>query len=106
METKQSPTMNPVSWILRSIWRILTFNISAIGLTSEKKEDKNSTNGKSVKIYNLDHAILNINIPPTSMWMNMGYWKVSKFSPHLSYVTMTVIRLRKWHMYLAITTIE
>ncbi|KAL4782366.1 hypothetical protein BJX76DRAFT_292062 [Aspergillus varians] len=26
-------------------------------------------------VYGLDHAILNIPIPPPSMWMNLGYWK-------------------------------
>lgn len=28
------------------------------------------------KLYGLDHAILNVEAPPRSMWMNMGYWKV------------------------------
>lgn len=28
------------------------------------------------KLYGLDHAILNIEVPPQRMWMNMGYWKV------------------------------
>ncbi|KAK0508782.1 hypothetical protein JMJ35_009058 [Cladonia borealis] len=27
------------------------------------------------KIYGLHHAILNINVPPKTMWMNMGYWE-------------------------------
>ncbi|KAL3450840.1 hypothetical protein BJX65DRAFT_304996 [Aspergillus insuetus] len=25
--------------------------------------------------YGLDHALLNITLPPPSMWMNLGYWK-------------------------------
>ena len=29
------------------------------------------------KIYGLHHAILNIDVPPQTMWMNMGYWEVS-----------------------------
>lgn len=29
------------------------------------------------KLYGLDHAILNVEVPPRQMWMNMGYWKVS-----------------------------
>ena len=29
------------------------------------------------KIYGLHHAILNIDFPPKTMWMNMGYWEVS-----------------------------
>ncbi|KAE8371558.1 hypothetical protein BDV26DRAFT_286688 [Aspergillus bertholletiae] len=27
------------------------------------------------KLYSLDHAILSMEVPPRSMWMNMGYWK-------------------------------
>lgn len=30
--------------------------------------------GQEKGLYNLDHAILNVEI--RSMWMNMGYWKV------------------------------
>jgi hypothetical protein len=30
----------------------------------------------SRSVYGLEHARLNISLPPTSMWMNMGYWKV------------------------------
>ena len=29
------------------------------------------------KIYGLHHAKLNIDVPPKTMWMNMGYWEVS-----------------------------
>jgi hypothetical protein len=28
-------------------------------------------------VYGLDHAVLNIQLPPQSMWMNMGYWEVN-----------------------------
>ena len=28
-------------------------------------------------LYRLDHGKLNIEIPPKTMWMNLGYWKVS-----------------------------
>jgi hypothetical protein len=27
-------------------------------------------------LYGLDHAILNIEIPPKNLWMNIGYWEV------------------------------
>ena len=27
-------------------------------------------------LYRADHSILNIRLPPESMWMNMGFWKV------------------------------
>ncbi len=27
-------------------------------------------------LYRLDHGILNVEMPPTSMWMNMGFWEV------------------------------
>ncbi|KAJ5144032.1 uncharacterized protein N7515_002819 [Penicillium bovifimosum] len=26
-------------------------------------------------VYGLDHAVLNIQLPPQTMWMNMGYWE-------------------------------
>lgn len=32
--------------------------------------------GKDDNLYGLEHAILNLDIPPRSMWMNMGYWEV------------------------------
>jgi hypothetical protein len=28
-------------------------------------------------LYRLDHGVLNVEIPPRTMWMNLGYWKVS-----------------------------
>jgi hypothetical protein len=34
--------------------------------------DSSSDNG----LYRLDHAILNIELPPRYLWMNMGYWEV------------------------------
>jgi hypothetical protein len=27
-------------------------------------------------LYRFDHSVLNIPLPPQSMWMNMGFWKV------------------------------
>ena len=27
-------------------------------------------------LYRLDHVVLNVEVPPTSMWMNMGFWEV------------------------------
>jgi hypothetical protein len=27
-------------------------------------------------LYRLDHGVLNVELPPKTMWMNMGYWKV------------------------------
>ena len=35
-----------------------------------------SNHGHSPDIYGLDHGRLNITLPPQTMWMNMGYWKV------------------------------
>ena len=29
-------------------------------------------------LYRLDHGILNVDVPPATMWMNMGYWKVKQ----------------------------
>jgi hypothetical protein len=45
-----------------------------------KRVVANRSNGKvkGVKkpLYRYDHSILNIPLPPVSMWMNMGFWKV------------------------------
>lgn len=30
-------------------------------------------------VYGLDHAVLNVRLPPQTMWTNMGYWEVSLF---------------------------
>ncbi|KAJ5501557.1 hypothetical protein N7453_006374 [Penicillium expansum] len=32
-------------------------------------------------VYGLDHAVLNIQLPPQSMWMNMGYWEYTTDFP-------------------------
>jgi hypothetical protein len=53
-------TMDLLGLILRLIERIITFII--------RVDDKD--------LYGLDHAILNVTVPPKSMWMNMGYWQV------------------------------
>jgi len=29
------------------------------------------------RLYGIDHGRLNLELPPPSLWMNMGYWKVS-----------------------------
>ena len=31
---------------------------------------------KKTSIYALHHGVLNLDLLPKSMWMNMGYWKV------------------------------
>lgn len=38
----------------------------------------------SSNIYGLDHAVLNVRLPPQSMWMNMGYWEVSSLAETLA----------------------
>lgn len=32
------------------------------------------------RLYRSDHGVLNVQLPPQSMWMNMGFWKV--YSSH------------------------
>ncbi|KAJ5635334.1 uncharacterized protein N7484_008647 [Penicillium longicatenatum] len=34
-----------------------------------------------VETYGLDHAVLNIQLPPQTMWMNMGYWESTSDFP-------------------------
>ncbi|KAF7717427.1 Uncharacterized protein PECH_006420 [Penicillium ucsense] len=33
------------------------------------------------RVYGLDHALLNIQLPPATLWMNMGYWKNTEDFP-------------------------
>ncbi|KAJ5355498.1 uncharacterized protein N7496_012710 [Penicillium cataractarum] len=33
------------------------------------------------KVYGLDHAVLNVRLPPETMWMNMGYWEDTQNFP-------------------------
>ncbi|KAL4809109.1 hypothetical protein BDV18DRAFT_133969 [Aspergillus unguis] len=42
--------------------------------TMKNKHDKKGNEDED-SIYALDHALLNIPLPPPTMWMNMGYWK-------------------------------
>ncbi|KAL4963260.1 uncharacterized protein BDV14DRAFT_202090 [Aspergillus stella-maris] len=39
-----------------------------------RRSIKNTTTPAEA-FYGLDHAVLNIPLPPPSMWMNLGYWK-------------------------------
>jgi len=46
-----------------------------------KRVVENQLNGKVNRttkrpLYRSDHSILNISLPPQSMWMNMGFWRV------------------------------
>ncbi|CAG7930487.1 unnamed protein product [Penicillium olsonii] len=36
---------------------------------------KRALRNPTPKLYGLDHAVLNIQLPPQTMWMNMGYWE-------------------------------
>ncbi|RLM01207.1 hypothetical protein CFD26_107788 [Aspergillus turcosus] len=53
--------MNCIIWFLGLIQRLCK------SIFSPKQRDKN--------LYSLDHAILHVQTPPPSLWMNMGYWK-------------------------------
>ncbi|KAL4767674.1 hypothetical protein BDW60DRAFT_146129 [Aspergillus nidulans var. acristatus] len=44
-----------------------------MNLLSILRKSKSTTSASSV--YGLDHAVLNLPVPPPSMWMNLGYWK-------------------------------
>ena len=49
-------------------WKFITHLLGRIVRFFARVDEK--------KLYGLDHAILNLEVPPPSMWMNMGYWKV------------------------------
>ncbi|KAL2837672.1 hypothetical protein BJX68DRAFT_249608 [Aspergillus pseudodeflectus] len=50
--------MNPLRW-----------------LTSFFRNQQQNPPAPTESFYGLDHALLNITLPPPSMWMNLGYWK-------------------------------
>jgi hypothetical protein len=47
-----------------------------ISLAAKNSGNKDAAIGE---IYGLDHGRLNVEMPPKSMWMNMGYWRVCDF---------------------------
>ncbi|KAF2841815.1 hypothetical protein M501DRAFT_997995 [Patellaria atrata CBS 101060] len=82
-------------WSWRTVGTYLTFWIA--GLTSfpilsillKKATCRNSKKGEA--IYGLDHGRLNLDLP-TTMWMNMGYWKVRKPLPVTLFVSLMSIQ--------------
>jgi hypothetical protein len=67
-----------MDWTNKYFLGILTVGLMIL-LT--KRVVKNQLNGKvngrtKRPLYRSDHGILNISLPPQSMWMNMGFWKV------------------------------
>ena len=46
-----------------------------------KTKAKDTQGGTDSDIYGLEHATLNIEFPPKTMWMNMGYWEVRCIGP-------------------------
>ncbi|KAF2431145.1 hypothetical protein EJ08DRAFT_200485 [Tothia fuscella] len=40
----------------------------------QKSVGSQESKGNASAVYNLDHARLNVVLPPEKMWMNMGYW--------------------------------
>lgn len=88
-----APSTNMLSYILpisiiaayalgiaSSIWLFPWAKRMAIYLITQPSADNTriETNytAQDDSLYGLDHAALNIQLPPTTMWMNMGYWKV------------------------------
>ncbi|EGD93524.1 hypothetical protein TESG_01069 [Trichophyton tonsurans CBS 112818] len=87
-----APSTNMLSYILpisiiaayalgiaSSIWLFPWAKRMAIYLITQPSADNTriETNytAQDDSLYGLDHAALNIQLPPTTMWMNMGYWK-------------------------------
>jgi hypothetical protein len=45
-------------------------------------------------IYGLEHALLNMRLPPETMWLNMGYWKVfppKENSPSYKFIQIYIL---------------
>lgn len=59
--------------------------------SDQKREAETGESGKRSLLYGLDHSVLNAQITlPETMWMNMGYWKVSGLNPFLFIFTCII----------------
>ncbi|KAL4947362.1 hypothetical protein BDW69DRAFT_117912 [Aspergillus filifer] len=55
--------------------------MNLLSLLRLRRNSNNSTTTPAEAYYGLDHAVLNIPLPPPSMWMNLGYWEDTKDFP-------------------------
>lgn len=70
--------VDTMDWTNKYLLGILATGLMAL---LAKRVIDNRSNGKVERgtkkpLYRYDHSILNISVPPQSMWMNMGFWKV------------------------------
>lgn len=70
-----TPTLLVPSLTRAAIW---LFTRGTVRQANKEDEGHNesSHNGRDSSLYGLDHAVLNVDMSPRTMWMNMGYWKV------------------------------
>ncbi|KAK2821781.1 hypothetical protein FQN49_007680 [Arthroderma sp. PD_2] len=68
--------------VASTIWLFPWLKRTAVYIFTRCASDSNDNNDgqkidvtQDASLYGLDHAVLNIRLPPTTMWMNMGYWK-------------------------------
>lgn len=71
-------TETRMDWTERYFWGVLSaaLIILAIRRIFQGRSIKGINLRKQRSLYRSDHGILNFQLPPQSMWMNMGFWKV------------------------------
>ncbi|RMZ81205.1 hypothetical protein DV737_g2701, partial [Chaetothyriales sp. CBS 132003] len=68
----------------------LVNTIQSLDTQSKTDDERKDTDGS---IYGLHHGRLNIALPPPTMWMNMGYWKVALKFVSADVMLMTILKL-------------
>jgi hypothetical protein len=67
-----------IGWTNEYFLGILIVGLTVLLIKRVIANPLNETANRTTKkpLYRFDHSILNISLPPQSMWMNMGFWKV------------------------------
>jgi hypothetical protein len=67
-----------MDWANKYLLGILTAGLVILLAERVVRNHLNGKGNRRIKkpLYRFDHSILNISLPPQSMWMNMGFWKV------------------------------
>lgn len=77
-----------IAGLALGVFAVPALRLSLNHFVRSKRDDALSHNssvqkeGVDGRVYGLEHAILNLTVPPKSMWMNMGYWENDVSYPH------------------------
>lgn len=85
--------------VFKTLARLFARNVSLLGRMARNSGNaaEDDANDHQAGLYGLDHAVLNskLTMPPETMWMNMGYWKVSC---DFFYFYFSIYRRREEHL--------